>query len=404
MVANVCVSAFTAKNINRGRAFHRKRLRCVHRGATELCSTSNHAYECETHMVKEIDYKVELDGSSRIRDICHVVKTMVTAWADIPDEEFSVKEVQGGVTNKLYNCGPPDNHGVLIRIYGNQSEILIDRDGELKNLVHIYKNGFAPKFYGFFKNGFVYGFFPGRDLTPQGWYPLAHVTCDLMVADLQEGKFTEEIARQMALWHQQEVPSAPRDEPSLFVKLNSWLSLVPTHYETPEKQKKFEIILNQWDIQEEAKFLREALEAVDSPIVFAHNDLIGKNIIYDEATDEIHFIDYEYGAYNFRAFDLANHFCEFAGFELDYSKYPPKEMQYKYFRTYFSTFYNREATEEDLHNMYVEISRFALASHFMWATWGLVQGEISDIDFDFMQYAVDRFSQYYLIRDSVLAL
>lgn len=123
--------------------------------------------------------------------------------------------------------------------------------------------------------------------------------------------------------------------------------------------------MNQWNIQEEAKFLREALEAVDSPIVFAHNDLIGKNIIYDEATgasssintltimteisDEIHFIDYEYGAYNFRAFDLANHFCEFAGFELDYSKYPPKEMQYKYFRTYFSTFYNRESHHRHHH-------------------------------------------------------
>lgn len=62
----------------------------------------------------------------------------------------------------------------------------------------------------------------------------------------------------------------------------------------------------------------------------------------DTVVDEIHFIDYEYGAYNFRAFDIANHFCEFAGFELDYTKYPTKDRQYQYYRTYFSTFYNRK--------------------------------------------------------------
>jgi gamma-glutamylcysteine synthetase len=47
---------------------------------------------------------------------------------------------------------------------------------------------------------------------------------------------------------------------------------------------------------------------------------------------------------------LANHFCEFAGFELDYTKYPQKEQQYQYFRTYFSTFYGSEYSEiEKIH-------------------------------------------------------
>jgi hypothetical protein len=29
--------------------------------------------------------------------------------------------------------------------------------------------------------------------------------------------------------------------------------------------------------------------------------------------DEVHFIDYEYGNYSYRGFDIGNHFCEFAG-------------------------------------------------------------------------------------------
>ena len=32
-------------------------------------------------------------------------------------------------------------------------------------------------------------------------------------------------------------------------------------------------------------------------------------------------IDFEYAFYNYRAFDIANHFCEYAGFECDYSRW-----------------------------------------------------------------------------------
>lgn len=40
-----------------------------------------------------------------------------------------------------------------------------------------------------------------------------------------------------------------------------------------------------------------------------HNDLLSGNILRSEHRKEVmHLIDYEYAAYNHRAFDLANHF------------------------------------------------------------------------------------------------
>lgn len=48
-------------------------------------------------------------------------------------------------------------------------------------------------------------------------------------------------------------------------------------------------------------------------MVFAHNDLLLGNILVDENTDEVRFIDYEYAAYNFQAYDIGNHFAEYAG-------------------------------------------------------------------------------------------
>ncbi len=39
------------------------------------------------------------------------------------------------------------------------------------------------------------------------------------------------------------------------------------------------------------------------------------------------FIDFEYGSYNYRGYDFANNWCEYAGFEGDYSRYPDEQQQ-----------------------------------------------------------------------------
>lgn len=45
------------------------------------------------------------------------------------------------------------------------------------------------------------------------------------------------------------------------------------------------------------------------------------NIIYDEATNDVTFIDFEYAACNYQAFDIGNHFNEFAGTLDDFQFY-----------------------------------------------------------------------------------
>ena len=59
---------------------------------------------------------------------------------------------------------------------------------------------------------------------------------------------------------------------------------------------------------------------LNSPIVFAHNDLLLGNIIYTEKLNQVTFIDYEYADYNYQAFDIGNHFTEFAGIILIINK------------------------------------------------------------------------------------
>jgi len=61
------------------------------------------------------------------------------------------------------------------------------------------------------------------------------------------------------------------------------------------------------------KEMKEILEAQGMPVTFCHNDLLLGNIIYDEKTSKVSFIDFEYAMPNYPPFDVANHFNEFAG-------------------------------------------------------------------------------------------
>ena len=59
----------------------------------------------------------------------------------------------------------------------------------------------------------------------------------------------------------------------------------------------------------------------------------------------VKFIDYEYGDYNYREYDIANHFNEFVGMgddegKLDYERYyPSKQFQLLWIREYLAKFH-----------------------------------------------------------------
>jgi len=147
--------------------------------------------------------------------------------------------------------------------------------------------------------------------------------------------------------------------------------------------------------------------------VFCHNDLLSGNILrfkdeeYQATKNRVQFIDFEYGCYNFRAFDLANHFCEYAGFDGDFAKwYPSKECQKHFLRCYtkgmLESDYCKEMKLRDIYNDQVLweafsdevlawLDKFAIASHLLWGIWAVVQAGCSPIDFDFLDYARLRF-------------
>ncbi|KAI8329311.1 kinase-like domain-containing protein [Chlamydoabsidia padenii] len=284
---------------------------------------------------------------------------------------------------------------VLVRAYGKGSERIIDRRQEIINIITLSRQGLAPPLYARFRNGLIYGFIEGRVSQ---------------VDDLGNPKMAKWIATRLAQWHKVDLPSLlpskhhQKRNQKLWTTMRGWLDQVPAKYNDPKTQATFTKRFDMKHIKTEMNDLIEQLEKLESPIVFSHNDLLFGNIIFNDSKEEAYFIDYEYGCYAFRGFDIGNHFNEYCGFECDYSKYPNKEFQLDWLKWYLEAANDGEKpTKDQVNKLYDEVNGFSLASHFYWGLWAMIQAMVSDIDFDYMEYAVLRFNEYDKRKQEVLA-
>ncbi|PRP77227.1 hypothetical protein PROFUN_15121 [Planoprotostelium fungivorum] len=321
------------------------------------------------------------------RDALNIAKLAMEEWKDIADDDIHVRELAGGITNRL---GFKDHH-VLVRVYGSNTEVLIDRDEELRCITELGKISLAPPIHAVFNNGFVYGYYEGE-------------TLDATCTALANGVHNKEIAERMAEWHSSKGIEGDK-RPTIWDKLLKYLSLVPDEYSTQEKNEQMKKAnLSKARILEEIHFFKDRLEKDDLRVGFCHNDLLAGNVVYNPIDSEIsfncesllinseniYFIDYEYGAYNYNTFDIANHFCEWCGFELVYEQYPSKEKQYEFFKSYLKRLDGRDPSESELEKWYTDVQRMSLVCHFFWGIWALVQAHISQLTFDYLPYGINR--------------
>uniref|UniRef100_A0A8C6YYS8 ethanolamine kinase n=1 Tax=Nothoprocta perdicaria TaxID=30464 RepID=A0A8C6YYS8_NOTPE len=322
-----------------------------------------------------------------IATVCQRRSHPQLARAPVPLQLFT-----DGITNKLVACYTDEGmaDAVLVRVYGRKTELFVDRETELKNFQVLQAHGCAPDLYCAFQNGLCYEFLPGIALGPD------HVR-DPRIFRL----VAQEMARLHAIHANGSIP-----KPILWQKLHKYLALVKMDLSPKVSDPSLEVL------EQELAWMKETLSQLGSPVVLCHNDLLCKNIIYNE---HVRFIDYEYTGYNYQAFDIGNHFNEFAGVkEVDYRLYPGKDTQLQWLRSYLQAYKQltqqeqggrgAPVSEKELEALYVQVNKFSLASHFLWACWGLLQAKYSTIDFNFLRYAKLRFKQYFKMKPVVTAL
>jgi ethanolamine kinase len=299
------------------------------------------------------------------------------------DENARIEPLSGGNTNKLYKIDlPSQEKSILCRINGIGTENLLDRKQEIEYMELLSHYNQGPHVLCTFENGFFYDFIPGRCLQP---HELA-----------QHAPF---IARQLAEFHKVQINAADKS-PVVFKMLKKWFNGCKGFNWSNEAKQKQAQLLDIDRMEQELLCIENLANNCGLDIVFCHNDLLAYNILVDENTNSYHFIDYEYCGYNYRAFDIGNHFCEYTGFTVDPSKYPSEEQRKMFIRAYLEVAKGTESvSDQSIDELSLQTNLFSLVAHIFWGTWGIWQAYYSNIDFDYLTYAGEKYAWFWQTRD-----
>ncbi|XP_069970597.1 ethanolamine kinase 1 [Penaeus vannamei] len=341
-------------------------------------------------MVHKLDLVIDGTTKEGLREgATEIAKSVRADW---DHDKLQFKVYTDGITNQLIGVWYDDREKqILVRVYGNKTEMFIDRDAERRNIEVLHKAGCGPELLATFSNGVSYEFTKGN--------PLSEV--DVLLEPIWK-----DITRELAKLHHIKEGDG---KPMLFSKLRHFLSLLPdTMNDATQQQRLVDKGYTKSKLEEETNLLEDHLGSLGCPVVFSHNDILLGNVIWDKSAKKASFIDYEYGASNYQPYDIANHFNEFVGMEnIDYNRYPNEEFQRNWIRSYLSYYQSvlpEKVEESQISRWYVWVNKFALASHVFWGVWALLQACHSAIDFDFFGYALIRLDEYTKRKEEFLAL
>ena len=118
---------------------------------------------------------------------------------------------------------------ILFRVFGNKTELFIDREKELETFQVVHSNGYGPPVYGTLENGQAYGFLAG-DILDTDTIADSHISslCARHMAQLHAIKINHENSRHKA-------------EPTLFNGMMKYFNLLPEKFEDPIKNERWDV-------------------------------------------------------------------------------------------------------------------------------------------------------------------
>ncbi|KAK7391210.1 hypothetical protein VNO78_19622 [Psophocarpus tetragonolobus] len=360
-----------------------------------LCLSAPVEFLCFCHNSSRMAIKtIELlKGCGSHDEIMEVLASVASDLGDVIDDvnTLQVIPLNGAMTNEVFQINWPTKNGgevtkVLVRLYGEGVEVFFDREEEIRTFECISKHGQGPRLLGRFTSGRVEEFIHARTLS---------------AADLRDPEVSVLVASKMREFHKLHMPGAKKVQ--IWHRMRKWLGQAKSLC-SPKDTKYFGLD----NLDEEINILEKKLSEGYQEIGFCHNDLQYGNIMMDEETRLITIIDYEYASYNPIAYDLANHFCEMVAdyhsdtpHVLDYNKYPELEERQRFIRIYLSSEGNKPSNAK-VNQLVKAAEKYTLANHLFWGLWGLISSYVNKIDFDYKEYARQRFQQYWLRKPTLL--
>lgn len=343
------------------------------------------------------------DGEAeRAADVLTIVRAFVPELKDATADSVTVSILSGGITNQLYRVQSKDTgFSAVVRVFGKETERLISRDAE-----RFWQESFLKTF-GKCANGLVYEFL-------DGYVPLQPEDCAAHATDIAKelAEFHVAAAR-LSLF---ELPYATERSFSdvCLDATDGWLAAATDPATlarlTTDTQREHLAALDLTSVAADAAALHALIRKHGHlvPVVPCHNDLLSLNVMRHRESGRVRFIDFEYTKRNHYLADIGNHFCEYGGFDGQWSRCPGRGHQRAFLEAYharigeLTTGGPRVLSGDAMEQQLALLALFSRFSDMSWTVWAVVQAAYSVIDFDYLEFARSRYAHFKSEWDATL--
>ncbi|RLD73433.1 MAG: hypothetical protein DRJ10_17845 [Bacteroidetes bacterium] len=278
------------------------------------------------------------------------VVSFIPEWAG---QTIEVSILKGGITNLIYRakCAKGD---VAIRIYGDNTEMFIDRDREASALKQMSDAKITAN---------LIKYAPKKKATIVEYITGAYT--------LKNEDFLKDELRELIVKPIREIHTSGATLDYIF---NPYEQCIKMYHILND----LNVAFPKFDIPGTLKYLKILIEKINIPeskYVITHNDLLADNFIL--VTDEykhkfekpIYIIDWEYAGMGPKYYDIADLFQEVL---------VPREVELKITEHY--------CEGKNFNETLYYIDMFKPFPDIYWTLWSLIQKTVSKIDFDFYEY------------------
>jgi thiamine kinase-like enzyme len=261
----------------------------------------------------------------------------------------AVQELPGGLTNVNLKVST-DGGAYVVRRWSEDTGLLaIDRDNEYENSVRAAEAGVGAPVIAYLPehNAMVFAFVAGRTMTAE---------------ELRRGDRLGAVADACRRLHG---ARRFRDDFDMFVTQPRYRAIVGRRgFRLPDRYDEF---------VPHVAGIREALAVRDEGTVPCNNDLLAENFILDG--DRFHLIDYEYSGNNDACFELGNVWSE-------------SNLSLHQLAELVAAYYGRP-----LRHKVARARLWGLMSKYGWTLWASIQDGVSDLDFDFWSWGMEKYQR-----------
>jgi thiamine kinase-like enzyme len=281
------------------------------------------------------------DSANPIADICRLVPELRTARA--------VQTLQGGLTNANYKV-LSDRGSYVVRRWDDDTGLLaIDRDNEYENSVRAAEVGVGAGVVAYLPdhNVLVLEFIAGETMSAAKLRALTSMEAVAAACRRLHG------ARRF------------RDDFDMFAVQRRYLDIV--------RERGFRLPPRYEEFAEHVQAIRSAFAECEEDTVPCNNDLLAENFMLVGAHYRL--IDYEYSGNNDPCFELGNVWSE-------------SDLRLEQLEALVSAYYGRTL----LHKV-ARARLWGLMSKYGWTLWASIQDGVSNIDFDFWAWGMEKYER-----------